>query len=194
MSAAEDAPIPYPEGLSALSLGEFLDELAAESPGPAAGSAAALATAMAAALVVMAARRSSGTWPDAAGVAAQASALRSRCVDLARADAVAFATAAAALERRIELEEPLRRSVDPLLGIADAAADVARLAAYAAPRCDGLVRADAASAAALAESAARVARLLIATNLAVTAGDERLVHAERAVADAAAAARDAAEA
>ena len=93
-----------------------------------------------------------------------------------------------------EVDEPLRRSVDPLLAIADASADVARLAAFTAPRCEGAARADVVSAAALAESAARVAMVLVASNLAVRPGDERLERAERATADAAASAREAAEA
>jgi formiminotetrahydrofolate cyclodeaminase len=177
-----------------LTVGDLLDELSGEAAGPAAGSAAALTAAMAASLVAMAARRSRDTGAEAAGVAAQAVALRARCVGLASAVADLFATATAALEQRTDVAGPLRRSVDPLLAIADASADVARLAAFTAPRCEGASRADVASAAALAESAARVAMVLVASNLAVTTGDERLVWAERAAAEAAAAAREAVEA
>jgi hypothetical protein len=141
----------------------------------------------------MAARRSRGSWDEAAGVAAQASVLRARSVELAGEVADVFTTAASALELRADVEEPLRRSIEPLLAIADAASDIARLAAFTAPRCEGLVRADAASAAVLAESAARVAVMLVASNLAVSPGDERLLRAERAAADAGDAAREAAE-
>ncbi len=194
MSTGPETSNPPGSGLSGLTVAELLDELAAEPAGYAGGSAAALTAAMAAALVAMAARRSRDSWPDSAGVAAQAAALRARCVELARTVAEVFAEAAAALEARSGVEEPLRRSIDPLLAIADAAADVARLAAFSAPRCDGLVRADTASAAALAESAARVALMLVASNLAVLPGDDRLAWAQRAAADAATAAREAAEA
>jgi formiminotetrahydrofolate cyclodeaminase len=179
--------------LDELTLADLLDELSSEETGPAAGSAAALTAAMAASLVAMSARVSRGAWADAAGVAAQALALRARCVGLAAEIADRFASATAALERRTDVAEPLHRSVDPLLAIADASADVARLAAFTAPRCEGASRADAVSAAALAESAARVATVLVASNLAVRPGDERLERAERATVDAAASAREAAD-
>jgi formiminotetrahydrofolate cyclodeaminase len=180
-------------GAAGLTVGELLDELAAETPGLASGSAAALTVAMAASLVTMAARRSRDGWPEAAGVAAQSLVLRARCVELARSVAGVFAAAAAALEAGSEIEEPLRRAIDPLLAIADAAADVARLAAFTAPRCEGLMRADAVAAAALAEGAARVATMLVAANLAVQPGDDRLAWAERASEAAGQAAREANE-
>ena len=75
-----------------------------------------------------------------------------------------------------------------LLALADAAADIAELAALAADRSDPLVRADAASAALLAETAVRVTGALIRVNLTVTPRDERLQRlelAERAAAEAA---------
>jgi len=62
--------------LTGLTLPALLEELAAPREVPGAGSALAVALATAAAVVQMAARLSPGSWADAAGVAAQAEALR----------------------------------------------------------------------------------------------------------------------
>ena len=67
------------------------------------------------------------------------------------------------------------------LALAEAAADVALLAADATERADGASRADAAAAAALAAGAARAAAKLVAINLSTQPGDERIAAAERAV-------------
>ena len=55
--------------------------------------------------------------------------LQARCLALARQDVEAFGRAAAALERGTDVEEPLRRTVDVLLPLGEAACDVAELAA-----------------------------------------------------------------
>jgi formiminotetrahydrofolate cyclodeaminase len=122
----------------------------------------------------MVARRSADSWPDAPGIAAQAVARRTRCLELATRDAEAFESAVEALELGQSVERPLRHTVDVLLELADAAADIAELAALAAERSDPLVQVDAVSAALLAESAVRVAGLLIRVNLTVIPRDERL--------------------
>ena len=71
--------------------------------------------------------------------------------------------------------------------IAEAAGDVALLAALVAEIAPGAQRADAAGAAILAEGAARAAAQLVDVNLAARPGDERHARAHEAVAAAAAA-------
>ena len=132
-------------GLLDLSLAELLERLGGEEPGLGGGPAAALAAAMGAALVAAAARGSRDSWPEAVGVAAQAAALETRCVELAQADAAAFAEAVAALDRGSEVEEPLREAVSVLLELGETAGDVAGLAALTAERCQGTFRGDAAA-------------------------------------------------
>jgi formiminotetrahydrofolate cyclodeaminase len=170
------------------SLGELCERLAAESA-PGAGSAAAVVAAMAASLTAKVAGRSRGTWTEAPGVLAQAGALATRCAELARLDAEAFGTALAALEEGVAVEGPLERAAAVLLEIGEVAADVAVLAARAAEHGDGTFRGDAASAAALAEAAARASEALIATNLTVAETDERLARARSLTGVAADAAR-----
>jgi methenyltetrahydrofolate cyclohydrolase len=71
--------------LTDATLAAFLDDLAADPPGPAGGSAAAVTVAMAAALIELAARRS-----DDGHRAANAAELRRRAFALAEADARAY--------------------------------------------------------------------------------------------------------
>ncbi len=175
-------------------VGEFLTQLSGESGAPAAGAVAAGASALAASLVAMVAARSRGSWVEAGGAAAQAVTLEARSLELARANADAYAGAAAALERRTEIEAPLRATVEALLGLGDVAADVAGLAALAAGHCDPLVHADAEAAALIAESAVRVAEVLIRANLTVGSDDERLIRITRLRDEAGRAARRAVEA
>jgi formiminotetrahydrofolate cyclodeaminase len=137
------------------------------------GVAAAEAVRLATALVTTAARRSPD-WAEAAGVLAQAEALRERCAQLAAEDAEAFR---AALAR--PAVDTLARSVDLPLQIAEAAVDAALLAGETAARCEGSFRGDAAAAALLAEAAARMAEHFVAINLGVAAGDDRLARARR---------------
>ena len=180
--------------LSAFTVDELLCHVADDATAPASSTAAALTAALAAALVSMAARRSEASWDAAPGVAAQALVRRARLLARADSGADALAAAVGALDTGTAVEQPLRRTVDELLAIADGAADVAELAAETALRGDGNVRADAVTAALLAEAAAAAALALVRTNLTVTGGDERLVHAEAAAASATGAARRAREA
>lgn len=184
------------DDLLELRVSELLDQLASPSPVPASGSASALAVAMAAALVAMVARLAPD-WADAAGVAAQADALRVRAGRLAQFDAEAYA---AVLELREALAEERPEDRDFRLGgafshaadvpmeIASVAEDVAELAALVADASAHAPRADAAGAAVLAAAAARSAASLVAINLAVAEGDPR---PRRANAHAAAAERSA---
>jgi methenyltetrahydrofolate cyclohydrolase len=181
---------PYLE----LRVGELLDSVA-ERGGPGAGAVAALNAAAAAALVELAARATDAAeWPEARGAAAQARKLRDRLVPLARRDAEAYQAAIAQLKERgddFALGEALARAADIPLEIAEHAENVAGLAADAAARAGGDVRADASAAAALALGAAWAAAKLVEVNLAMREDDPRLVRARAIAAGATRTARDA---
>jgi formiminotetrahydrofolate cyclodeaminase len=168
--------------------------LADPQTAPGGGSAAAIAARLATALVAKAARRSADSWPDAPGVAAQATSLADRCAELAEADARAFGAALKALEERRGIEARLEESVTALLAITEAAADVGELAALTAEKCDGTFRGDAVTGALLAEAGACAAAILVAGNLGVTRDDDRLQQARQLAAQATAAVRRALEA
>ena len=187
--------------LAGLSLPALLEELAAPREVPGAGSALAVALAAAAAVVQMAARLSPDSWPDAAGVAAQAESLRERAAKLVDDDADAYrkaleARAAAEADRPEQRDWALGRATaaaaEPPLALARIAADLAELCAAAGERVELRVHADVAAAAALAAAVARGARELVAVNLTALPGDQRVEEADRlaaAAADAAARAR-----
>jgi formiminotetrahydrofolate cyclodeaminase len=170
-------PDPYLD----LSVGELLDSVA-DRGGPGAGAVAAIGAAAAAALVELAARATDkADWPEAPGAAAQARKLRERLV---RQDAEAYEAAVARLDDRgddFALGEALALAADIPLEIADHAENVAGLAADAAARAAGEVRADASAAAALALGAAWAAAKLVEVNLAMREDDPRLAKA-RAIA------------
>ena len=165
-------------------LDRFLDELEAPAPSPCGGTAAAVAAAMAAALVTMVAR-GSPDWVDAAGIASQARALRSRLTTLGDDDAAVFEhvimtmrnRAGTAEQRDHALGEALVHAAEVPLQIAEAAADVADLAALAAAEGSPQLQPDATAAATLAEAAVRAATHLVEINLATVPGDR---HSERA--------------
>ena len=177
-------------------LDRFLDELEAPAPSPCGGTAAAAAAAMAASLVVMVAR-GSAEWADGAGIASQARALRSRLTALGDEDAAAFEHVIATMrkgndagtaERRDHaLGEALVQAAEVPLRIAEAAADVAELAALAASEGSPHLRPDATAAATLAEAAVRAATHLVEINLATVPGDHHSARAELLAAAAAAA-------
>jgi len=166
-----------------LSVAELLDQVSSPEPMPGAGYCAALALEMAAGLVTMAARVSRAEWGEARGAAAQASTLRDRVAPLAERnveayrDAVALLTAAESKGRDEELRDALARAAGVPLEIAEIAVDVASLAAVVAERGDQALRADAVSAALLAEAAARAAATLVEVNLGTTTSDERVTRA-----------------
>jgi formiminotetrahydrofolate cyclodeaminase len=175
-------------------VGELLETLAGESPSPAGGSAAAIVVAMAAGLVAKVARASVGYWDEAGGVIGQAESFRARVAPLAQADAEAYEEALSALRGREELAEryrdqqlraALERAAEIPLRIAEAGCDLASLAALLVENGNPEVRADAAAAAILAESGARVAAQLVGTNLGANADDPRVRHVESLVESAA---------
>jgi len=185
--------------LTGLSLPALLEELAAPREVPGAGSALAAALATAAAVVQMAARLSPESWADAAGVAAQAEALRERAVQLVDEDAEAYRLALEARAAADEKARPEQRdwalgqvtaaAAEPPLALARLAADLAELCAAAGERVEPRVHADVAAAAALAAAVARGSRALVAANLTALAGDARVEEADQLVSAAEAAAR-----
>jgi formiminotetrahydrofolate cyclodeaminase len=177
-------------GFSSQTVDDLLATVAAETSAPGGGSVAAVVTAFAAALVAMAARFSREHWEDAAGVVAQAETLRQKVLPLADEDAEAYETVLEALrlppdigpDRRDEaLGAALSRAADVPLAIAEAALDVATLAAELAERGNPNLRGDAATAALLAEAAVRATANLVEINLGTREGDERLQRARELV-------------
>lgn len=166
-----------------LPIREYLRQLAVSQGAPGAGSTAAIVGASAAALIEMAARASHEEWPDAGGAVAQAEALRIRLEPLCQADAEALEEALSCLGEGSAGDEALGlalgRAADVPLRIAEAAADVAELAAHVADEARADVRPDVAAAALLAETAARTGALLVRVNLGTLEGDERLERATR---------------
>jgi formiminotetrahydrofolate cyclodeaminase len=185
--------------LTGLPLPALLEELAAPREVPGAGSALAVALATAAAVVQMAARLSPDSWADAAGVAAQAEALRERAVQLVDEDADAYRKALEARTAADETAKPEQRdwalgrvtaaAAEPPLALARLAADLAVLCAASGDRVEPRVHPDVAGAAALAAAVARGARELVAVNLTALPGDMRVEEADRLVAAAEGAAR-----
>jgi methenyltetrahydrofolate cyclohydrolase len=171
-----------------LTVRAWLDELGDRSPSPAGGPAAAVAAAMAARLVTMAARLSQD-WHEAGGVAAQTLSLADRLGSLAETDADVYTETLITLDHRDEipadrrdqvLGEALARAAQAPLAIAEAAADVAVLAAEAVEHADARLRADAEVAAALAAAAAQAAARLVEVNLSATRDDARVAQARTA--------------
>lgn len=168
-------------------LRDLLGEFSSHAQAPGGGTGAAIVVAVAASLVAKAARLSRASWSGAAGVAAQAQTLRDRAMFLASADAVALEDALATLRgidqiepgrRDAALEDALVRAADIPLLIAEAACDVALLAADAAEAGNPELGADAAIAALLGEAAARSARHLVAVNLATLPQEARVSRGE----------------
>lgn len=190
--------LSVPERLLERRFASLLEDLAAPPPGPCGGVAASAALSMAAALVSMVARSSTASWPDAAGVAAQAERLEARARRLTEEGSAAFAAALDAL-RPHGTERPdswklgtaMSAAIEPPLQTAELAADVAILAALAGREGDLDVRADAVVAATLAAAAGRAAAHLVEVNLLVTENHEELSRARQAAAAAGAASDDA---
>jgi formiminotetrahydrofolate cyclodeaminase len=160
-------------------LGELLEEISSPEPMPGGGYCAAVTLEMAAALVAMAARASRSEWGEARGAAAQANTLRERVAPLGERNADAYRDAVSLLGDGAaagddSLREALARAAGIPLEIAEVAVDVASLAAVVAERGDQALRADAVSAAVLAEAAARAAATLVEVNLGTTSSDERV--------------------
>ena len=187
-AGAESAADPF-------ELRALLATLSARDSAPAAGSAAAIVAALAAAVVAKAAWRA-----DDMGAAAQALVLVGRLNALAVVDADVFAVALGALRqakergeageagsesRDFQLGRTLEQAAAVPLAIAEAAADVALLAAEVARSShDSELREDARSAAMLAGGAAQAAAHLVSINLASRPKDVAIARAAAAAASA----------
>ena len=129
---------------------------------------------------------SRGEWGEAKGAAAQANTLRERVAPLAQRNVEAYAErgrpAAAATARADGRDDRtsgslLERAAQIPLEIAEAAVDVASLAAVVAERGEQALRADAVAGALLAQGAARAAATLVEVNLGTTSSDPRVTRA-----------------
>jgi len=174
------------EGLiSQRSVAQTLEDLSHGRLSGAGGWAAAHTGALAAALVAMVAHAERQGWAEAGGAIAQADALRQRLCRLADRDADAYVHARDLVTKTIERYRPandpshqqerrdhelagaLRDAAQVPLAIAETAADVAALAAWAAHDAGDAHRPDAIIAASLAQAACDAAAQLVHVNLAV---------------------------
>jgi methenyltetrahydrofolate cyclohydrolase len=137
-----------------LSVGAFLDALGAKTPAPASGAAAAITGALGAALAELAARLAK----DDAAVE-RARALRGRLVELADEDGEAYT---AFMHERSEATRA--RTIEVPQEIAATASEVAELADVLAARLTFPMVGDAEASAELARAAAHVCRRLAALN------------------------------
>jgi methenyltetrahydrofolate cyclohydrolase len=177
-------------------LTELLESIGSSAPVPGAGPAAAFVCALAAALVEMVSAVSLRQEEPAEHAAletrrARCAELRAAAPELAEEDMAAYADVLAARRVRSEpggaerLHDALAAAADPPLAIAEAAAEVTRLAAEAFAAARGAVRGEAATAALLAEAVVRAAATIVELNLAGSPADSRRARAR----DLAAAAR-----
>jgi len=163
-------------------LKEFLDAVPARTPAPGGGSVAAVVASLAAGLTAMAARFAPDEWEPRADVVGRAEELRARLEPLADADAGAYGAFMA--ERS---DENLERVVAVPFELAQAAADVAELAARVAAEGNPNLTGDAAAGADLAAAAAAIGARLVAIN--AGPDDERVRRARESAERAARAAR-----
>jgi methenyltetrahydrofolate cyclohydrolase len=165
---------------------ELCETVAGQTSAPGGGSVAAIVTAFAASLTAMAARFATEHWEEAPGAVAQAEALRARVLPLAEEDARAYESFLLARRmskdfdpqvRDAAIGEALSRAADVPLAIAEAALDVASLAAELVEHGNPNIRGDAATAALLSEAAVRATANLVEINLGTREGDERIERA-----------------
>jgi methenyltetrahydrofolate cyclohydrolase len=151
-----------------LTVGEFLDALAARAPAPAAGACAAITAAAAAALAAKAARFSPGELGE---LAADADRLRAEVVPLADADSAAYGAVLAAVrlprnhpDRPERLATTLAAATEIPLRIARIGAAVATLAGRLEREGNRNLRGDAQAATLLADGASQAAMALVHIN------------------------------
>jgi len=152
-------------------LAALLADVAAATPAPGGGSSAAVACALAAALVEMA----------AGAPHERAAALRARALELADADLGSYAPVLEAQRlpagdpsRTERLAAALSSAADVPLAIAEAACEIAELAAEQARSGRPGLEGDATTGALLAEAATRAATRLVELNLSTHPDDPRL--------------------
>jgi formiminotetrahydrofolate cyclodeaminase len=174
------------DALADRSLGQLLEQVAAESPSPGGGSSCALACALAAGLAEMAARFTlardeyAARHERMAALRARAGELRSRALELAEEELHVYEAVLDALRepedapgRAERLDAALSDAADSPLAVARAAAEVAELAAEAARTGNRNLRGDAVAGALLAEAACTAAARLADINLAGRPSDPR---------------------
>ena len=194
MSDAGDTP-DYLE----LPVGRFLDLVAAGDSAPGGGSAIAVSVALAAGLSSMAARLSTKQLADATGLAQRAESLRERVAPLARADAVAYGRVLAAQRAREapdqdgEVRAALSEAADVPLAVAEAGAEVARIAARLASDGNPNLEGDAICALLLADAGVRAAVRLVEINLSGEPGGDGRLERTRELVETSASARLSAE-
>jgi methenyltetrahydrofolate cyclohydrolase len=171
-------------------LNELLDALATDTPAPGGGAGAAWATALAASLVEMAAAFTQDERFTL--VSDRAHQLRAEALGLAERDLDAYAPVLEASRLPKDDAEPggrllaaLSTAAEPPLAVAEAAAEVASLAAVLARTGNPQLRGDAITGATLAEAACRAATSLVEINLARVPHDPRLARAAELAANAA---------
>jgi formiminotetrahydrofolate cyclodeaminase len=177
-------------------LDALLQRVAAADAAPGAGPAAAWTCATAAALTEMVSavelRKDPADPAAVTGRRDRAAQLRARALELADEDVAAYGGVMAVVARRDEpghggrLREALSQAAQPPLQIAEAAAEVTRLAADATAGARGGVRGEGVTAAVLGEAAVRAAAAIVDMNLAGARDDPRHA-AVAALADGAAA-------
>jgi formiminotetrahydrofolate cyclodeaminase len=174
------------DALADRSLGQLLEQVAAESPSPGGGSSCALACAMAAGLAEMAAAftLARGEYADRhermTDLRARAGALRARALELAEQELHVYEAVLGVLRepadepgRADRLDAALSDAADSPLAVARTAAEVATLAAEAARTGNRHLRGDAVAGALLAEAACAAAARLAELNLAGRPRDPR---------------------
>jgi methenyltetrahydrofolate cyclohydrolase len=169
------------------SLGQLLDDVAAETPAPGGGSSSGVVCALAAGLVQMAAAYAAARADHderPAAVHARAEQLRGEALALAEDDLASYAAVLEALRlpedapgRAERIAAALSDATDTPLAIARGAGEVATLAGEMARTSNVHVRGDALAAGLLADGACRAALQLVALNLADYPGDPRLEEA-----------------
>ena len=172
--------------LDTIPFADLLERVASSEPLPGAGPASAWTCALAAALVEMVCavmERSEGEDGARGARAQRARAIRHEALALAQADMEAYGLVLAARGGGAQrLHEALAAAADPPLAIAAAAAETTALAADAHADARGGVRGEAASAALIAEGAARAAAAIVTFNLAGDRDDPRRTRAGELVA------------
>jgi formiminotetrahydrofolate cyclodeaminase len=168
------------------SLGQLLEQVAAESPSPGGGSSCALACALAAGLAEMAAAFTLSRAEYAerhkrmAVLRARAGELRAEALELAESELTVYGAVLDALRepedapgRAERLDAALSDAADSPLAVARAAAEVAGIASEVACTGNRHLRGDAISGAVLAEAACTAAARLAEINLTGRPGDPR---------------------
>lgn len=168
--------------LSEMTVKEFVEELASDSPAPGGGSAAALAASLSAALVSMVAALTVGkekyrdNWKVMEEVGKKAADLKIRLLELMEEDTEAFDAFMAALKlpkeredekarRRKAIQEATKGTIDVPMKTLRACRDVTALAEMACAKGNPNAISDAGTAAILAQAAARSAAYNIKINL-----------------------------